>query len=240
MRATKSIFSEGLGRLKTTLALIILGSLAGCTVEEVNICNGCTIIKGKILTDGGATPISDMKLELSWSSPCVGCIFGGGHRDVAITKTDAEGNYEFAFHPRKNELEYGAFIVSFDYPGVPYFDVGFYDSYFSIKITEPGTTNLYNYQIPKVQNIELTVPNREAIGAGDYLVIQSYFKYANLTKKAECCYLNSTRAGMETCHAAANQYNYFVVTKMKNGIKSVATDSVYVSDMAPFKYEAVF
>lgn len=235
-----------------TITLIcFLCIFSGCALDfdlfsedKIPTCkNDCTVIKGRFLTDGGATPIPNVTLRLVWSDPCLGCFFGSDSRNIKTTKTDNMGNYEFKFATTDHELKYGYYEVIFDHPGEPFYDFEYYRYYyysFSVPVVAKGYSTTYNYLLPKSGQMQLTIANPEAIEADEYLVVESYFKYANLSEQEWGCYLSSVRGTSITCDAAANQFNYLRITKKKAGVVSAAIDSVYVSDQSTYVFAATF
>ena len=232
---------------RTTILICSLCIVSGCALDfdlfdedKIPTCkNDCTIIKGRILTDGGTTPIPNLTLHLAWSDPCMGCFFGSGYRDIATTTTDNEGNYEFEFASADHELKYGYYDISFDYPGLPYFDFG-YGNGFGVTAKTKGATVVYDFLLPKVGQIQLMATNPEAIGEDEYLVLQRYFKYADLSEQEWGCNLSAKNANTVICPAAVSQYNYIRVAKKKGGVSSVLIDSVYVVDGNKVYYQATF
>lgn len=247
---TESIGQSLLRVARTIILTCSLCIVSGCDFgfdlfdeDKIPTCkNDCTIIKGRFLTDGGTTPIPNVTLRLVWSDPCLGCFFGSGSRNIKTTKTDNNGNYEFKFATADIELKYGYYEVIFDHPGEPFYDFEYYRYYyysFSVPVAK-GTSTIYNYLLPKSGQIQLSITNPEAIGADEYLVAESYFKYANLSEEEWGCYLSSARGTTITCDAAANQFNYLRITKKKAGVISATIDSVFVSDQRTYNYEAAF
>src|SRR5690606_24436702 len=97
---------------------IILGVLIfiSCSKEEDDLISqncetNCTEIVGKIMTDNGTVPISNLKLTVKWDNiPHLG---SGTIRTKATTKTDSQGNFYLKFFIRDDELEEGGFRLSY-------------------------------------------------------------------------------------------------------------------------------
>lgn len=243
----ESILPNLLRMANVTIYTCSLCMLSGCALDfdlfdedKIPACkNDCTIIKGKFLTDGGTTPIPNVTLQLAWSDPCLGCFFGSGDRDIATTTTDDHGNYEFKFASTDHELKYGYYDVSFDHPGLPYYDFS-YGNGFGVTVNAKGTTTEYDYILPKIGQLQLTITNHNDVGDGEYLNIARYFWYGDGSKREFVWCLYSYDYTSCTCDAALNQYTYLWIKKMKDGVESHFIDSVFVSSQSISKYEATF
>lgn len=133
-------------------------------LDSQNCVTNCTEIVGKIMTDNGITPISNLKLTVQWDNiPYLG---SGTIRTKATTKTDSDGNFYLKFFIKDDELEKGVFRLFYeplddnkylrtDLNGISLFQI------------TRDTTLTKNHNIPKKAFLNLSVLNLDQIQSND-------------------------------------------------------------------------
>lgn len=135
-----------------------------CSKEEedpisLNYESNCTEIIGKIMTDSGTAPISDVKITLKWDNiPYLGI---GTIRKKAITQTDSQGNFNLKFYMRDDEINDGGFYLEYEINESKY--ISSHLNRIEIFQIDRDTTLNINYNIPKKAFLNLTLLNLENI-----------------------------------------------------------------------------
>ena len=150
---------------------IIIGVLffIRCSKEENDLISqncetNCTEIVGKIMTDNGTVPISNLKLTVKWDNiPYLG---SGIIRTKATTRTDSQGNFYLKFLIRDDELEDGGFRLIYgpldknkylrtDLNGISLFQI------------TRDTTLILNHNVPKKAFLNLSLLNLDQVQQGN-------------------------------------------------------------------------
>jgi hypothetical protein len=217
----------------------------GCTIIDKegfgDICESdCTIIQGKFTTEIGE-PARNVRLTLQWESyPSAGIGLGGKIRKIMRTRTNENGNYEFVFHVKDEELMDGYFKVTFYPPDTSYIILESSSSFFFFGIDKRDTVITADCHLPKRGGeIEVRLKNPEAITGDDRLSTQIYYRYCGSGRiLTETLY--SEVASNVLAETAANQYTYLDITKKVNGQFINTFDSVLVPLNQKVIYEVEF
>lgn len=149
---------------------IILGVLIfiGCSKKEDDLVSqncetNCTEIVGKIMTDHGSTPITNLELTVIWdNTPHLG---GGVIRTKAITRTDDQGNFNLKFFIRDDELEAGGFRLSYEQLDSNDYLRTDLNGISLLQIAR-DTTLTVNHNVPKKAFLNLTLLNLDQVQQG--------------------------------------------------------------------------
>jgi len=163
-----------IGKLSLTIVLGIFIFLS-CSEEEDDLISqnceeNCTEIVGKIMTDDGSTPISNLKISLVWnhdpnSGPDI-------IRTKASTRTDNEGNYSLKFYLRDDELDNGFHRLYHDQIENNEFlgsDLNGINSFFELN---RDTLLIQNHNIPKKAYLNLSFLNLDQVQQGNSLITE--------------------------------------------------------------------
>lgn len=158
-----------IGELSLGLVLGIF-LFVSCSKEEDDLISqnceiDCTQIIGKIMTDNGTVPISDVKLTVKWDNiPYLG---SGTIRNKATTRTDSEGNFNLNFFIRDDEIEAGGFRIEYELNENEYLS-SHLNRITIFQIARDTTLNI-NYNIPKKAFLNLSLLNLSDIQSGNHL-----------------------------------------------------------------------
>ncbi|CAA9268804.1 MAG: hypothetical protein AVDCRST_MAG56-2933 [uncultured Cytophagales bacterium] len=223
MKKTLLYFLAGIGLLTMPAACVLTDD------KDINqqCTQGCITVTGRFITEAGTRGIPDLPLELKWSNTGM---LGGTRRQIATTKTDADGNYTFRFFAKDGELNSGRFSVSFNshYPRETYVDLIY--KYFTLYNLKRDTTVQVNFLIPKAGRLTLRLKNRDQVTEPNSLVVRVLYQEGYLSEKGlyESGGLDAARSDQATITAADNQWNYLEIYKFKDGKHTFARDSVFV------------
>ena len=155
---------------KLSLGLILgIFLFVSCSKEEDDLISqncesDCTQIIGKIMTDNGTVPISDVKLKVIWdNTPYLG---SGTIRTKATTRTDSEGNFVLNFYIRDDEIEDGGFRIEYELNENKYLS-SHLNRITIFQIDRDTTLNL-NYNIPKKAYLNLSLLNLDNVQSPDW------------------------------------------------------------------------
>ncbi|MEJ8755964.1 hypothetical protein WG947_03070 [Pontibacter sp. H259] len=211
--------------MKTRLYFLLLLILCSCHTQTDDFiskyCPGsCTVITGRLTTDGGTKPLAGVKLDLNWHS---GDPYGfdNASRRKAITTTDANGNYELRFLQRDDELTEGHFNVIAHLPEDKYYFCANAREIESFSDLKRDTTIILNYELPQIAYIQVKVNNLQAKQPNDYLATEFSFS-------APCTpvIVWGNSGPQNTASVGANQQVIIQSTKIKSGIRTETIDSV--------------
>ena len=153
---------------KSSLIALVIIILIGCSKEESDLisqnCESeCTEILGKIMTDNGTVPISNVKITVKWDNiPYLG---SGTIRTKATTQTDSLGNFNLKFFIRDDEIESGGFRIEYELNENEY--ISSYLNRITIFQIARDTTLNINYNVPKKAFLNLTLLNLDDIQSSD-------------------------------------------------------------------------
>lgn len=150
-------------------------------------CNSnCTIIKGRLLTDGGNLPIANAPVEVSWSYYA---FLGGEKRLKAKTITDNNGNYQLSFYPKDDEVgnSRGAFYINYMPDTTLYYSIDNYirpiEGVMPRELKRDTTFVLKDYLIPKIAYLNMSISNPQELNQSfnNYFTSALYVSFSNFT-----------------------------------------------------------
>lgn len=212
---------------------IIIGVLffISCSKEENDLISqnceaNCTEIVGKIMTDNGTVPISNLKLTVKWDNiPYLG---SGIIRTKATTRTDSQGNFYLKFLIRDDELEVGQFRLIFgpldknkylrtDLNGISLFQIN------------RDTTLFINHNVPKKALLNLSLLNLDQVQPGNTFTTEfSYprpFGYSqNIDGQVRGW--NSESEKNNLLEIAGNQPIVLKIYRTENGVQTTEIENI--------------
>ncbi len=226
--------------------------LSGCLSKENDFiskyCPGsCTVISGRLTTDGGATPLAHVKVDVNWQwRGTLG--IGGMNRRKATTTTDADGRYELRFLLRDDELtdhSYNSYItVIAALNPDKYFTLYDYESIVEPYITmKRDTSYSADYTFPQKAFVELQLRNTAAMQPEDQFITAFVFSGGqnNAQNLGSMLYWNKeTPATTLTVPVAANQQVLIRIKKTKNGVETITETPLRLKPGQHTTFEATF
>ncbi len=153
--------------------LVILGIalFIRCSKEEDDLISqncetDCTEIIGRLMTDNGTVPISDIELTVKYNNRSG--LSGGIIRTKAMTRTDAEGNFRLRFFIRNDELNDSdsSFFIEYEINENEYLTGGSDD--FNLPGISRDTILNVAYNLPRKAFINLSLLNLENVQPPDW------------------------------------------------------------------------
>ncbi|WP_419211949.1 hypothetical protein ACNR9Q_14535 [Maribacter sp. X9] len=161
-------------------ALLMILGIFSCAKKEDDLVSSedcqidCIEIVGKIMTDNGTVPISDLDLTLQWDNS----YFGSGIiRTKAKTRTNSDGRFYFNFKIRNDELLDGRFYIVFKLAEEVYLEANL--SGIDLDQIARDTTLIINHNIPRIAYLNLTALNLNEIKQLDYFSAQFDYQVPN-------------------------------------------------------------
>ncbi|MBB6612426.1 hypothetical protein H7F15_15370 [Pontibacter sp. Tf4] len=240
--------------MKTKLSFLLswlLLFLSSCHTQSDDFiskyCPGsCTVIKGKLTTDGRTKPLAGVTLEVNWytySSPAI----TSNTRRKAITTTDANGNFELRFLIQDDELPN-------EYTNTSYFQVkasADKNTYLFclgdnllLEYTdlERNTTINANYNLPRKAQLVLQVSNPQAMANGDNIQ-SSILMDAGVSGTSYGCsvgaYLTAGNA-QTTIAVAANEDIVIRSVKNKAGSQTTSNQTIRLAPGQVLQHQITF
>jgi hypothetical protein len=212
---------------------IIIGVLIliSCSKEEDDLISqncetNCTEIVGKIMTDNGTVPISNLKLTVKWDNiPYLG---SGIIRTKATTRTDLQGNFYLKFFIRDDELEEGGFRLSYeqldnneylrtDLNGISLFQI------------TRDTTLTISHNVPKKAYLNLSLLNLDQVQQGNSFMTEfSYPRPSGFSQSidGQVRGWNSVSEQNHLLEIAGNQPIELKIYRTVNGIQSTEIENI--------------
>ncbi|MBD0399991.1 hypothetical protein [Flammeovirga sp. EKP202] len=128
---------------------------------------GCTVIRGKLLTDNGTLPVGDVDLTLKFESTY---LFGGGgvERIKAQTTTDLDGNFYIKFKLRDDERNPNAkFNIYYDVSKDEFLEIGDNDFKIPLSLLFLDDEREVNFNTFRKAYLNVTLPNHDEIKEND-------------------------------------------------------------------------
>jgi hypothetical protein len=220
--------------IKITGSIILMSLLPciqSCYVvddDDINaICNtDCTTVQGKATTEFG-NPVENVSLELYWYS--LSGLAVGKARKIATGTTDENGDYNFAFHARDEELADGGFKITFVAPDDTYLAKKDFDEMW-FSVTRRDTTIFGDFYIPKRgTTITVKIRNPEAIIRPDVLTCMiSYNAGFNHSSNYTAGMLQFSPTSQATFETVGDQPTYLQITKHMNSKNTIHYDTVTI------------
>ncbi|MBC5772558.1 hypothetical protein H8S95_00650 [Pontibacter sp. KCTC 32443] len=235
-------------KTKLYLLLSLLLILSGCAQETDDFiskhCPGsCTVITGKLTTDGRNKPLAGVKLDVIWDESNM---LGGETRRKAVTTTDTNGNYILSFLLRDDELQ------DSNTPGIIKVNAHINETKF---LSEPGSTTILtayelgrdttislNYNLPQKAIIKVQAQNTAVMQTGDYMYTCFIFDIGESAEDQNCMqtlYWSKTTPEDQS-EVAANQQVIIRTEKRKAGTETVTEDTVTVPPGQVYTYQVTF
>lgn len=212
--------------------IIILFLLVSCwkDIDDTNnnCTNDCTTISGRIVTEDGTVPASELNFQLDWK---IQSELGGTYRNIKKFKSDKNGFFDISFHVTDQELYWkGGYAIKYldsdknyvdlndhigDYPVVGVVDL-------SIRDTLINKTVL----IPRRSFIRFKMLNSTI-----QTVCIVYYKYGDVRNDRSYHSggrIDSKEQLEKVVEAAGNQMNYLNINKFPGDKIISIKDSIYV------------
>jgi hypothetical protein len=208
--------------------------LTSCQQQEVvpAACTGsCTTLAGRLTTANNQQGIGGAKVVVKW-------IYGTAYQPKAKTKattaTDAAGNYQISFFIEDNELADGFFEVFYLVDKSSYYTIG-EDGVAFYHLTRDTTVHVANYVIPRKAYVRLAITNQSQLVAakGQYL---SDFntcygfnsKFSRAIQGGGAVVFWDGLPSDNPMAIAGDQPMLVRGYKIKNGVQSLTTDSLFI------------
>jgi len=228
------------------LGLLILSSCYTQTDDFISkYCPGsCTVITGKLTTDGRSQPLAGVKLDVIWEATGY---LSGNTRRKATTTSDANGNYELRFLMRDDELpdiygSSGTITLKAQLKPDKYITCAYNNElYTSYNLGRDSVITL-NYNIAQKAQIKITAQNTAAMQPQDYMYTQFITDIAGESAEDDCLYgltwlKNDTQKEAEI---AANQQVILQTKKNKVGTETITEDIVTLQPGEVYNYQITF
>ena len=227
------------------LILITVLFLYKCSKEEddlysINCTSNCTEVTGKVLTNMGKVPISNLKLNIKWDNiPYLG---SGVIRNKAETFTDQDGNFRLKFFARNDEMNAGNFRVEYEINNDEFYSPSYnYISQFQIE--KRDTILNYNYNIPKKAFINLTFKNIEVAENNDRITTNFTFEKIigfkqPISGRGISWSKNSKKINL--IEVVGNQNIFVEIRKIIDNNTIVETDTINIEAGKSFNYNIDF
>ncbi len=205
-------------------------ALQSCVEEENDLISqncdvDCTEIIGKITTDNGTEPISNLKLMVEWSNLQY---LGGTVRKKAVTRTDAKGNFRLKFYIRDDEEKSGLFRVKCEIDENKYL-LSRYKNIGRAYDVSRDTVVKIAYNIPKKAFLKLNFLNLDYLQDKDTFSVDfSYETSTDFDQPFMGAYFSGDRESVPSTimELAGNQKIKMVILKRINKIKTKKIDSI--------------
>ncbi|TPE44515.1 carboxypeptidase regulatory-like domain-containing protein [Pontibacter mangrovi] len=144
--------------------MLPLALLAACDTHDNDYiskyCPGsCTVIKGRV-SDANGAPVAGAALRIKWRDS--GYLQPKYTRDKAMTRTDANGNYELRFLLRDDEFAEGYFELITDFKDEGYLSCNEDNIWSAGYNLARDSTILQNFTVAPAAALRLTVDAEEA------------------------------------------------------------------------------
>ncbi len=220
---------------KYTYSLILLVLFYGCNKYDLDseYEEGCIIIEGNIVSERNRIPAEGIKAVL-YSEPIE---FIGLTITIGTTYSDENGKFKFIYKPKEKRM-HGKYTLSLKHSD--YINEEF--KYFSC---DTGVVTSKRFFMAKKAKLKIIVEGYYPVLEEDKLLIWSVW-YPDATSSINQDYAigiaeiienedmlsvgEPIQANCEiTYETSGNSYAYIRTTKVKNGIQTNTTDTVYVS-----------
>lgn len=212
--------------------IIIFISIYSCAKKEDDLISSedcqvnCMEIVGKIMTDNGTLPISNLDLTLQWDNSYYS---SGVIRTKAKTRTDSDGRFYLNFAIRDDELLEGRFNIFFKLAEEDYLEANL--SGIDIYQIARDTTLKINHNIPRIANINLTALNMNEIKLLDYFSVQFDYQVPNGYSQNINGQIRSWNNESNTTNlieVAGNQPIIVSVLRTKNDVQKIQYDTLFI------------
>jgi hypothetical protein len=225
--------------LKLTL-LINLILFQSCSKEEEDLVSqkcqsDCTEIIGKIMTENGTVPITNLELTVKWDNiPYLGI---GKILTKATTQTDSEGNFHLKFFMRDHELEEGDLRIEYKVNENEYL-AAHLDKIRFKKVSQDTIITL-NYNIPKKAFLNLSLLNLKNIKQKDWFILG--LTYEKPVGFEQSIYKGSKGWNSESnkndiIEIPGNQSVELRITRGKNNVSTIEIDTIFLNTGATSNY----
>lgn len=213
---------------------IFLGILIfiSCSREEDDLISqncetNCTEIVGKIMTDNGTVPISNLKLTVKWDN--IQYLGSGTIRTKATTRTDSQGNFYLKFYIRDDELEEGGFRLSYEQLDQDKYLRTDFNEISLFPITR-NTTLTINHNVPKKAFLNLSLLNLDQVQQGDNFMTEfSYPRPSDFSQSidGEVRGWNNESKQNHLLEIAGNQPIELIIYRTINGVQTTEIKSIF-------------
>ncbi|WP_091514168.1 hypothetical protein [Flexibacter flexilis] len=210
--------------LLTIAAVLLL--ITGCgtpyyrddSAINVGCTDNCMTFNVKITTgEGSITPLANTLVELEWSESSVGRLIGRG-------VTAADGTISFSFKAKEEELHSGSYYITAQRGG------GYITQSRKFYVTNGSAIVNTEIHVPSIATLKVVYKNFNPVADGDYFSCNRYYNGGTYTRIGRSFTKNGGAFTQieEISTTAGNQYTYFDIKRIKNGITTITKDSAFV------------
>ena len=235
----------------STLFLALVGAslaFSGCAPEvELEQCMGsCTTVVGRLMTANGQHPISNADVAVEWH-------YGSASWPKAKTKTqgrtDANGNYNLSFFIKDEELTEGFFVVEYIVDKNKYYTIGQNEQVALNDAKRDTTLEVADYVIPRKAYVRLVVTNPTDLPPYPAYVYTSSFNTlyglnnrfsSQIQGGGSVIMWNGLPTESQKLPIAGDQPVLVRNYKVKNGVTTRSTDSIFVAAGSTYTYTGTY
>lgn len=213
--------------------ILMILILQSCSREEddffsINCETNCTEFFGKVMTDNGTTPISNLSLTVKWDN--IQYLGSGVVRVKDRTTSDSDGNFRLNFFVRDDEISSGSFTIEYEIDENKYYS-SHLNKMTEFRIEKRDTTLNLNYNIPKKSYLYLNLQNLDKVEKSDYFSTTfSYEKPLSFKQSinGHAISWNNDSKQNNLIELVGNQKVLLKIIRRKNNVYETETDTLFI------------